>query len=189
MKNLIHYPQLRAFVDVSTKLAQKNNSSTWTQKVFSNSFLKNTKLEHILSPIAMFFFPAALGPVAFMGHTLFGTIGVFTALVLTGSIFVFLTYLASRWLLCSDARKKEITQKLQKIVALHPKTEEIIAPVLLLLKNDISLEIAEQLEIASNDILLNMEDERTAPHTTIAVQTEEHSIENQHKNLSQRFIL
>lgn len=98
-------------------------------------------------------------------------------------------YLEFHQFLASDEKKQSIIQKLEKILALHPHSEEIIAPVLELLKNDVSFSMVEDLEHACDDILLNMKDERIDKIQTVVVQSSGNLSQMPQKSQAQRLVV
>lgn len=187
MKDLIHYKQLRDFVGTLNEVLTRTQKQNWAQKIFSKSFLKNKRCEKFFENIVIFGGCIAVGPLCYFAYTFGGMASMFAGALLLGVGLFFMGHLLWDTLFCSESKKCEIIQKLEKIVALHPQTEEIVAPVFLLLKDDISLNSAYRLETAINNILLNMEDENAV--NTISVQTAEDFIQKQQQSIPQRFML
>lgn len=188
MKNLIHSPQFRALANASYKLEQKLKSPPLLQQIFSKSFLKKTKWGDFLekASFGLVWTGIALSTTAFF---FYGLLWGILSLLFTSSVVFSCLYLEFHQLLASDKKKENIIQKLEKILVLHPHAEEIIAPTLDLLKNDVSFSMVEDLEHACNDILLNMKDERVGEIETVFVQSSESVSQMPEKSETQRFVV
>lgn len=188
MKNLIHSPQFRALASASYKLEQKLKSPPLLQKIFSKSFLKKTKWGDFLEKTSFGLVSSgiALSTIAFF---FYGLLWGVLSLIFTSSLIFSCLYLEFQQLLVSDEKKENIIRKLEKILVLHPHAEEIIAPTLDLLKNDVSYSMVEDLEYACDDILLNMEDERVGEIQTVVVQSSENLSQMPQKSEAQRLVV
>lgn len=188
MKNLIHSPQFRALASASYKLEQKLKSPPLLQQIFSKSFLKKTKWGDFLekTSIGLFWTGITLSTTAFF---FYGLLWGILSLIFTSTVVFSCLYLEFHQFLASDEKKQSIIQKLEKILALHPHSEEIIAPVLELLKNDVSFSMVEDLEHACNDILLNMKDERIDKIQTVVVQSSGNLSQMPQKSQAQRLVV
>lgn len=188
MKNLIHSPQFRALASASYKLEQKLKSPPLLQQIFSKSFLKKTKWGDFLekTSVGLLWTGIVLSTTAFF---FYGLLWGILSLIFTSSLIFPCFYLEFHQFFASDAKKQCIIQKLEKILALHPHSEEIIAPTLELLKNDVSFSMVEDLEHACDDILLNMKDERIDKIQTVVVQSSENLSQMPQKSQAQRLVV
>jgi len=173
MKNLIHYGEFRELAAVLDTLQRNIKSPSWSQRIFSSSLLKNSTISGLLKIVPPLFLYVnviiwlwALTPLStlFVG-TLLG-FGVWVGLSAHPHV-----------LLCSDERKQKIVAKLQKIVALHPSTQEIVLPILSLLQHEVSEHVANQLDQAVNSILLYWEEDANS----VLVETSTPSVQRSEK--------
>lgn len=170
MKSLIHYPQFRKISDICDSI--RNHKPTLLQKIFSPDLLKSSKTKALafagsfmVFPFMGFvaiseFFPYPLSmlesnPISLLVLTIILPILALFPILLGMKIWV-LPYLWKSTL-ASEGDKTKLVEKCNKILSLYPQTNEIIAPLLEHLKNDISFEHILTLEPALDDVLINLD--------------------------------
>lgn len=156
IKNLIHYKVFRNLSDVSEKMRIQKDKRTLLQKIFSSSFLKHEIIyETMVIPLFICGglllsylekdFEILLHPAVFLGVNL-----AFTAVGISVTRHSFL---------CTDEYRQNLIAKCEKILILHPESQEVVLPVLDMLQADISIQTRDNLNCILDVILTSTFDE------------------------------